>query len=292
MKKKDRASIQKFNISDVVIYAVLGAFALVTLYLFIYTLAGSLNDAQDLAYGPIWLFPRKLTFASYIVTLEDTRLYRAFLNTFAAMAVCVVIGLLFTSCVAYAMSRKRLKGRKFFWSVNLITMFISGGMIPYYMVIMFVGLYNNYLVYIIPCIYSVFDMIVLANFFKSIDESLYESAVMDGANEFRIWLSIYIPVSKPALATIGLWIIVARWNSFMPTMLYTDKRESIWLMQYYLMRLIRDGDTPMKGDYYRLVNATTLSFAAIVVSSIPILCVYPFMNRFFSKGIMLGSLKG
>lgn len=291
--KRASKKLVKFNGFDVIIYVVLALFAFCALYPFIYTVAGSLNDAQDLIYGPVWFFPRKFTFASYLVELTDMRLYRSLLNTVISTVATVVIALLFTSCVAYALASKRLKGRKFYWYANLIPMFISGGMIPYYMVILLLGLFDNFLVYILPSIYSVFNMIVLCNFFKGIDESLYESAVIDGASEVRIWLNIFMPLSKPALATVGLWIAVGRWNSYMPTMLYTSKAENMWLLQYYLMRLIRDGQTPaINSQYSGQVSAQTLSFAAIVISSVPILCIYPFLTKHFSKGIMLGSLKG
>ena len=136
-------------------------------------------------------------------------------------------------------------------------------------------------------------MIILCNFFRKIDDGLYESAKIDGAGEFRIWWSIFMPVSKPALATVALWFAVGRWNMYMPTLLYTSKDEKMWTLQFYLMRLIREGAVPaIESQYSGAVSAQTLSFAAIIVASIPIVCAYPFMARHFSKGIMLGSLKG
>lgn len=293
MKEKKQGLVQKFNGWDVVIYTVLILFAFTALYPFIYTIANSLNDAQDLMYGGVWFFPRVFTLASYQVVLRDARLYTAFFNTFLATGITLVSALLLTSCVAYAMSSRRLKGRQFFWYANLITMFIHGGMIPTYLLMVLTNLYDSFLVYILPATYSVYNMIIIQNFFKSIDNSLYEAAVLDGASEFRIWLTIYFPISKPALATVGLWIVVGRWNSYMPTMLYTSKDEKMWLLQYYLMRLIKEGESPnIDSMYAGAVNAQTLSFAAIIISSVPILIAYPFINRFFSKGIMIGSLKG
>ena len=291
--KKQSGMKQPFNVFDVIIYFILLIFALSSLYPFIYTIANSLNDAQDLMHGPIWFIPREFTFASYSVVLEDTKLYTSFFNTFASTAITLIVALLLTSCVAYAMANKKLKHKKVFWYTNLITMFVHGGMIPTYMVIISLNLYDSFFVYVLPAIYSVYNMIVLTNFFSSIDSALYEAAVIDGANEFRIWLSIYLPLSKPALATVGLWIAVARWNSYMPTMLYTSKKTDMWLLQYYLMRLIREGESPtVDSAYAGKVNSNTLSFAAIVISSIPILLVYPFINKCFSKGLMMGSLKG
>ena len=293
MVRKKKYTFYKVNGFDVVIHAIVILFAACALYPFIYTIAGSLNDAQDLMYGPVWFVPRKFTWASYLVLLQDVRLYTSMLNTLVSTVVTVVLALLLTSCVAYALSNSRLKCRKFFWYANLVTMFISGGMIPTYMVIVILGLYDSFFVYILQSLYSVYNMIVLTNFFKSIDPSLHEAAVIDGAGEVRVWLTIYLPLSKPAIATVGLWIAVAKWNSYMPTMLYTSKDEGIWLLQYYLMRLIREGETPMMDSaYFGQVSAKTLSLAAIILSSVPILCLYPCLMKFFDKGIMMGSLKG
>lgn len=293
MKVKRGLAGNKFNAFDVVNYIVLSLFALLAFYPFLYTIAGSLNDAQDAMKGPIWLIPRKFTWASYNVVLSDKRLYSSFFNTLTSTVITLFIALLLTSCIAYAVSNKRLRCKKFFWLANLITMFIHGGMIPSYMVIVLTGLYDSFWVYVVPSCYSVFNMIVLSNFFKSIDDSLYEAAVVDGAGEIRIWLQIFMPLAKPALATVGLWIAVSKWNSYMPTMLYTSKRNDIWLLQYYLMRLIREGDlSGVDGKYYGEVSSGTLSFAAIIISTIPVLLAYPFVAKFFSKGIMMGSLKG
>lgn len=285
---------RKIGVFNIINYLLLGLFALCAFYPFVYTLAGSFNDAMDTAYGPVWLIPRKFTAASYYVVLSDSRMYRAALNTFVSTVAVLFLSLLLTSCVAYAMSNPRLRGKKFFWFANLLTMFFHGGMIPSYMVIVLTGLYDNFLVYILPGCFSVYNMIIITNFFKSIDQSLYEAAVVDGASELKIWLKIYIPLSTPVLATVGLWIVVAKWNAYMATMLYTAKKAEMWLLQYYLMRLIREGDMSGAVDsvYYGEVSAQSMSFAAIVITTIPILCLYPLLSRYFSKGIMMGSLKG
>lgn len=286
--------IIKFSGWDVVIYAILILFALVALYPFLYTLGGSLNYAQDLLEnGPIYLIPRKFSVASYQVILMDTRFYRAILNTVLSTVGGTVLGLLVTSAVAYALASSRLIGKRFFWVFNLVPMFVSGGMIPLYITIKMLGLFNKFMVYIIPTAYSVFNMIILSSFFKGIDGSIYESAVLDGANEFTIWLKIYMPLAKPALATVALWIAVGKWNSYMQTMLYTSRSNDMWLLQFYLMRLIKDGEVPSnRGSDVLAVNSQTLSFAAIILSSIPIMVAFPFVSKFFTKGIMLGAVKG
>jgi len=285
--------VPKFNVFDVMMYAAVGLFALATFYPLIYVLAGSLSDARELMYGPAFLFPRNFNINSYRVLLSDSRLFRAAWNTISSMVVTVVVHLFVTSGVAYALASKRLKGRKIFWFFNIVTMFISGGLIPFYIVILQTGLFNTFWVYIVPAVYSVFNMIILSNFFRNLDDEMYESAVMDGAGEYRIWLQIFVPLAKPAIATVALWVAVSRWNAFMPTLLFTDRSEGIWLLQFYLMRLIRHEQLPPdRGANFEMISAQTLSFAAIIITSVPILILFPFVTRFFTKGIMLGSIKG
>ncbi len=291
--KKRQGVIERINYADVIIVFILIIFTLLALYPFVYTIAGSFNDGIDYEYGGIWLFPRKFTLANYITVFTDARLYKAFFNTVIATVAGVAGGLVFTSCVAYAMSHPKLKFHKVFWVINMITMFFGGGLIPYFMLIKGIGLYNSFLVYIIPSLYSVYNMIVLTNFFRGIDNSMRESAMLDGANEFRIWWSLYMPVSMPALATVGLWLTVGHWNSYMPTLIYTKKDESIWLLQFYLMKIIKDTNLPdADPSISSEISAKTISFAAIVISSLPIFLVYPFVAKYFTKGVMIGAVKG
>lgn len=293
-KKKKGGLMYKFGVWDVIIYIVMITFSLIALYPFVYTLAGSLSYALDITRnGPVFLIPRQFSLASYHVVLIDGRLYRSLLNTVVSTIGGTVLGLTVTSGIAYALASKRLVCKKFFWTFNIIPMFISGGMIPLYITIRMLGLFNNYLVYIIPSAYSVFNMIILSSFFRGIDDSLYESAILDGASELKIWISIYLPLAKPALVTVALWIAVGKWNSYMQTMLYTNREESMWLLQFYLMRLIKDGDVPSdRGSDVLAINSQTLSFAAIIISSLPIMVLYPILSKYFTKGIMLGAVKG
>ncbi len=291
--KKNQGVIQRVNVFDWIIIGVLFVFTLLAAYPFVYTLAGSFNDGLDFEYGGIWLFPRSFTFANYQAVFSDSRLYVAFINTAAVTIVGVVLTLVFTSCVSYAMSQKKLRGKKFFWTTNLITMFFGGGMVPYYILILEIGLYDNYLVYVLPGAYSVYNMIVITSFFRNIDEGIRESALIDGASEPRIWWSLYLPVSKPVLATVGLWVAVARWNAYLPTLLYTSQDESMWMLQYYLMRVIQAARLEGVDDSFAgQVTVKTVSFAAIIIAVIPIFSVYPFITKYFTKGIMLGSIKG
>lgn len=221
---------RKIQIFDILIIIGLLLITLVSFYPFVFTIAGSFNNGIDYQYGGVWIFPREITLANYQAVLGDPKLYLSFGNTVLVTVLGTFASLLFTSFVAYGMSQKSLRGKKFFWTVNLITMFFSGGMVPFYLLILTLGLYDNFLVYIVPSVYSVYNMIILSSFFRSIDSGIRESAMIDGASEFRIW-TLYLPISKPALATVGLWIAVSRWNTYMPTLLYTSREENLWLLQ-------------------------------------------------------------
>ena len=284
----------KMNAFDWVNYAVLGLFALITLYPFLYVLAGSFNDGMDYAGGGVWLFPRKITLANYTVVMEDVAFWKAFMNTVSITIIGTVSALLITSAVAYAMSRKELRFHTAFQWINLFAMFFSGGLIPYFLIINMLGLYDNYMVYIIPSVYSVYNMIIVQSFFKSIPEELREAAVIDGAGEIRIWLTIYMPLSKPVLATVSLWLATGFWNSYFNTMVYT-RGGDLATLQYHLMKMIKQAKVDTGGMDPSLLEQTTsqtISFAAIIIATLPIVCVYPFIQKHFAKGVMIGSLKG
>ena len=292
--KKSNHNVAPFSIYTVIIYAIIIALCVMTLYPFVFTIAGSFNNGVDYGLGGVWLYPRKFTFANYQVILSDPLLYKVIVRTVLVTLASVLTHVFFTSLVAFAMSRKELKCRNFFWNYALVTMFFGGGMIPGYLLIRMLGLYDTYFVYVIPSMFSVYNMIIISNFFSSIDKGMRESAYIDGASEFRIWWSIYLPLSTPVLATVALWVAVGKWNAFMPTLIYTDTtKNDLWLLQFYMVRIIKYADTPdIDKSILDLVSGKTIEYAAIVVSSLPIILLYPFLSRFLAKGIMVGSLKG
>ena len=292
--KKSNHNVAPFSIYTVIIYAIIIALCVMTLYPFVFTIAGSFNNGVDYGLGGVWLYPRKFTLANYQVILSDPLLYKVIVRTVLVTLASVLTHVFFTSLVAFAMSRKELKCRNFFWNYALVTMFFGGGMIPGYLLIRMLGLYDTYFVYVIPSMFSVYNMIIISNFFSSIDKGMRESAYIDGASEFRIWWSIYLPLSTPVLATVALWVAVGKWNAFMPTLIYTDTtKNDLWLLQFYMVRIIKYADTPdIDKSILDLVSGKTIEYAAIVVSSLPIILLYPFLSRFLAKGIMVGSLKG
>lgn len=283
---------KRVNVWDIIINFFLIFVALLTIYPFIYALAGSFNNGREYDVDFVWLYPKSFTLANYQVVFADTRLWRALLNTLIRTAGGTVAALIITSLVAYAMSNPDLKGKKIFQAVNLFTMFFSGGIVPFYMLVNVLGIYDTFWVYILPSLYSVYNMIVMSNFFRGIPDSFREAATMDGAGEFVIWFMIYIPLSKAVFATVGLWIIVMHWNSYMPTLLYTSRGAELWTLQYYLKVLIRDSGSPsVTGDLAELVSTQTITFAAMVVAIIPIVLAYPAFQKYFSKGSLVGAIK-
>ena len=291
MKKERLHKTTSFSLSGAVIIFILVLIALITLYPFVYTLAGSFNDGTDFEKGGVWLFPRVFTLDNYTAVFSDYRLWIGLGNTVLRTVVGTTAALIVTSCVAYAMSQRELPCKRFFRVFNVITMFFSGGIVPFFLVVNILGLYDNFLVYILPSLYSVYNMIVISTFFRGIGQGVREAAILDGASEMRIWWSVFMPMSTPVLATVGLWIAVMHWNSYLPTLLYTSKDESMWTLQYYLMRIIKDAALPEGDAVNENVTAQTISFAAMVIAMIPIVCVYPFLQKYFAKGAALGSPK-
>lgn len=289
--------VRSYDWFDVLNYSFLTLFSLLALYPLVYVLAGSFNDGMDYLRGGVFLFPRKPNLTNYRVIFQDNRLWSGYVITILRTLIGTAAGLFFTSMVAYGMSRSYLKFRSTYWWINLFTLFFYGGLIPQFLVFKALGLLDTFAVYVIPYLYSVFNMLILNNFFRTIPEEIHESATMDGASDFRIFVQFYLPLSKPALATIALWTAVFHWNSFFDAMVFTTSPNLVTL-QLYLMKLIKESAavTDMAGripaQVQRQFTAETIRLAAIVVSIIPIVAVYPMLQKYFVKGILIGSLKG
>jgi putative aldouronate transport system permease protein len=271
-------------------------FAALSVYPLIYVLAGSFNEGADYINGGVYFFPRVFTTLNYEQVFGDTRLWQSFALTIGRTVLGTVTGVLFTAIVAFAMSRRSLIGRNWIYRFFIFTMFFGGGLIPYFWVINMLKLYDTFWVYIIPALFSVYNMLVFVNFFKTIPEEIHESAKMDGASEFRIFFSIMLPLSGPVISTVGLWIAVGHWNSFFETMIYTSN-ENLWSLQYYLMKVVNESSMPagvagLPTEMLTKVAPETISLAAIIVSVIPIFVLYPLILKTLTKGVVVGSLKG
>ena len=282
--------IKKYTAFDYINMIFLTLFGVVTIYPFYYVVIGAFSNGQTYMSGGVFFAVRGFTLDNFKAIIGDSTLWTAFRNSALRTAAGVASGLLFTSLVAYAMGSPHLRCKALYQNLYIFTMFFSGGTIPFYLLIRVLGLYNSFWVYIVPALFSVYNMIVISNFFRGIPDGLSEAAEIEGAGEITIWWTIYMPLSKAVLATVGLWLAVNHWNSYMGTMLYTDADSSTITLQYYLKQIINSAAS-ISGDY-ETVTTKTVAYAAIVIATIPILCVYPAVQKHFTKGVLVGSLKG
>lgn len=256
-------------------------------------IALSLNDAVDSTRGGIYFWPRKFSLESYKTVFEDKAIYRAFLISVSKTVLGVILHTALTAMVAYGISRRDLIGRKIYMNMGILTMFVSGGMIPTFLLFKQLGLLNSFWVYIIPSLFSFYDMIIMMNFFRSIPYSLEESAEMDGANPFTIFVKIILPLSLPVLATIALFHGVFQWNDYMTANIYVDDR-TLYPLQMLLYRIVSENLSPAVATGTNVVRNTTsqsLQLATMVVTTIPVVISYPFLQKYFVQGMTLGSVK-
>ena len=290
--------LHRNNIWDDLIIAFVVLMMVLCVYPFWYVLIGSFSNGADYMRGGVYLLPRKWSLENYIVTLADSRLYTGFRVTILRTVICTVTNVLFTAVVAYGMSRNDLPFRKTIYMINMFTMFFGGGLIPFYMLLKQLKLINTFWVYVIPGLYSVYNMLICSSYFRSLPEELHESATLDGASEFRIFGQLYMPLSTPVLATIALWVAVGHWNDFYSSMVYTTSPD-LQTLQLYLYKMIKTSEFVSSADMGGLpseiqqnVTATTVRYATIIIYTVPILCLYPFIQKFLTKGIMIGAIKG
>lgn len=292
--KKKKIRLTAF---DYTLYTVMFLFLIILVYPFWYVVIGSLSEGNDYNAGGVFLLPRIWSISSYRVVFNDSDLYQAFFITVARTALGTATSLLFTAMVAYAMHSKDLIWKPVFYWINIFTMFFGGGLIPFFLVIVNLDLYDTFWVYIIPGLYGVYNMIIISTYYNGISYEIHESAIVDGASEFMIFYRIYLPLSKPVLATVGLWIAVGHWNSYYDTMIYTTNKD-LHTLQYYLMRLIKLSSAPsdmnsLPPEVLQDTISVTISYASIVIASIPVLCLYPVIQKIcFSQGITAGAVKG
>ena len=289
-----RKKVKHDTAFDYVNIALLVVLALLCLYPMWFVIVGSFNKGYDYLKGGVYFWPRTFTWANYAVVLADNRIWQGLLMTVIRCLIGPVLHIFLCSLVAYGMSRKELHGKKFFNIFGLITMFFSGGLVPFYVLCKMLGMLNTFAMYILPGAYSVYNMILIRSFIKGIPEELHEAAVLDGAGEFRIYFTMIIPLSMPILMTVLLWGILGHWNDYTTTMFYTPANRNIYTLQYILMLIIQEGNvqsnvgSAVSGE----AASETISLAAMVIGTIPMLIVFPFLQHYFTKGLYVGSLKG
>ena len=305
MAKKHHNSIRKGpgeKIFEAINYFLLAVIALSMLYPFIYVLAISLNNPNDSQLGGIWLYPRVLSFESYQIIFSDSSLLQALLVSVGRTVLGTILTVTGCSVFAYVFTRnefviyKPLKGFFFF-----AMFFGGGGLIPTYIMYLNLGLYDNFLVYIIPTVINLWYVTLFRTYFRSIPGELLEAARIDGAGEFQVFWKILLPVSKPIVATITLFSAVAQWNSYRDTLYYTVS-DNLRTLQYICMEIIKKAEGSHMIDRAEMFeifhgNASTadplsLRMAITVCTVVPIVLVYPFLQKHFMKGMMIGSMKG
>ena len=272
----------------------------ITLYPVINTVAYSFNEGTDAVRGGIGLWPRKFSLDSYKSILSDTSVYRAAWISASKTVLITLLNLFWTSMLAYALSRKEFMLRKVFTLIMVLTMYINAGLIPNYLLISkTLNLRNNYLVYIIPTMFSCFNMIVIRTYISNLPEALVESARIDGAGDFRIFWQIIFPLCKPVLATVALFVAVGSWNSWFDTYLYVGQKKELYTLQYLLKMKLATTQQSANAAKATAEAITTLGqttpvtirCAITVIAAVPIIIVYPFLQKYFVTGIALGSVK-
>lgn len=300
MKEKKVVSDYVIIISMVVIMVVV---FVTTLYPFLNSLAISFNHADDTILGGITIYPRVPTIANYKQIFTNPTIWKAYGITFARTIIGAAGGLVVTGAMAFGLSRKNLVFRKFYTFFCLIPMYFGGGLIPTYFLIQTLGLRNNFLVYIIPNLVNIWNMILMRSYFQSVPDALEESSRIDGANYITIFFKIYWPVSTPIIATIALYFGVYHWNDwFMPNIYITNQDLkpmtsvllSIISEAAFAERMAAAGAGAFVGDASKgkQTNVRSITMATMITSIVPIVAIYPFLQRYFLKGIMVGSIKG
>ena len=300
MSRKNKNAIRKSAEDHIVntICTVLACLlALACIYPLYYALINSFNDGHDALKGGIYLWPRMWTLNNYQVVFRDDGLLLSFLLTVLRTVVGTLLTLLCTTIASYALSRKELVFRRFYIYAGLTTMFVGSGIIPTYMLYRQLKLLNTFWVYVLPSMFSFGNAIYMINYFRKQPEALVESARIDGAQEFTILLRIIIPISKPILATIALFVGVMHWNDWYAPAYYVTS-EKLMTMPATLMRLLSQKDAMAKMKEFSNANVNgltttldTIRYATLIVTVVPITILYPFLQKYFIQGMMLGALK-
>ncbi|MEO1783148.1 carbohydrate ABC transporter permease [Enterococcus diestrammenae] len=290
------------RVFDIFKWIFLILFMLATLYPILNTLAVAFNDGLDALRGGIYLWPRTFTLDNFKAVLSKQSLLNAAFISVARTVIATLSQLFLTALLAYILSRKEFIFRTPVTLLFIFTMYLNAGMIPNYMWLNKLGLTNTFWVYILPGMISAFNLLVIRTYIHGIPESLVESAKIDGASHIRIFWSIILPLCKPVLATVALFIAVGQWNSWFDAMLYNGFNEKLSTLQYELMKLLssvtsqganaNDMQNAAQAGGGGMVTPTSVRAATTIVTALPIVCLYPFLQKYFISGLTIGGVKG
>ncbi|PLT47349.1 ABC transporter (permease) [Paenibacillus pasadenensis] len=284
------------------VYLFLALLALSTFYPFWNALVVSLNKGMDTALGGITVWPRSFTLENYEIVFQDKRIIHAFGVSVLRTIIGTASAILCTAIFAYGMTRSELMGRKFYMVACLITMYFSGGLIPSFLLIRELGLFDSFWVFIIPSLISVWNMIVFRTFFLGLPAGLDESAKIDGCGYWGTFFRIVLPLSGPVIATLSLFTAVAHWNDWFMPSIYINN-ENLIPIQTKLQQILNsnimteqmqqlDSAAQARLSAMKSITSKSLSMATMMVATLPIIMVYPFVQRYFVKGVLVGSVKG
>lgn len=298
IKRKNRIRNDSF-IADIIIIIVATVLCLLTLYPMYYVFIMSISKPQDVMAMNVYFWPTGFELSGYKKLFYDINMWRAYGNSILYTASSTILMLITSVLGAYPLSVPELKGRKFVVAFVLIPMYFSGGLIPTFLVMNKLGLYNNVLAIIIPASFNIWYIILTRTYFTSIPNDMRESAFMDGASNIQILFKIYLPLAKPILAVISIYSIVSMWNNWFSAEVYLPNQK-LHPLQLYLKRVLvaqtvdltKLNSTEMANAINQMISATQLKYSMIIFTTLPIIFTYPFFQKHFIKGVMLGSLKG
>lgn len=281
-------------------YLFLGLLSIVFLYPFWRVFILSINEGIDAAKGGIDFWPRLFTLDNYLVLFSRDDIINAYQITIARTVVGTVLSVLLMALMAYGLSKQHIRGRVFVNTLLLVTIFFSGGLIPTYLLYLNLQIFDTFWVYIFPALYSATNVFIMRTFFRQFTVEIEESAKMDGASDLTVFFRIVFPLSMPIMATMALFMAVGHWNDYLTGIMFVyDAR--LLPLQTVLMKIINEGDSSkfvsqgglmLQGERMQTVTTHSVRMAALMIVVLPIMCIYPFLQRFFVKGIMIGSLKG
>ncbi|HVX06914.1 carbohydrate ABC transporter permease [Humibacter sp.] len=297
-RREDRARGARFNtragrafdVANVVFLVLVGVLALAP---FLFVLARSFASETELTQRPFFFWPDHFDLSAYTAIFQTPSFTRAVITTVLVTAVGTVIQLLLTVTMAYPLAKRDLPGRNFVLTAVVVTLVFSGGMIPTFLIVKELGLLNTYWALILPLAINPFSLIIVKNFFQNLPAELEESAKVDGATELQVLWRIVLPLSKPILATFALFYAVGIWNDFMSPLLYLNN-SSMWTLQMFLQQVTAATDltTAQQSDPSYIPPSQGIKYAVIVVATIPVLIFYPFLQKHFAKGMLIGAVKG
>ncbi|MCR4902505.1 MAG: carbohydrate ABC transporter permease [Butyrivibrio sp.] len=285
-----------YRITDVIIYTLMGLVGAITLLPFLYVMAGSFATDKELTERAFFIIPRVWSLNAYKYAINEGNILMGLWNSIKLTVLGTCVNMALSASFAYPLSKKHFRGRNIFLNMVIITMLFSGGLIPTFMVIKAYGLYDSYWALILMGAISPFNMIIIKNFFQELPAELEEAALMDGASEIKIFGQIVLPLSKPVLASIALFYGVGHWNDYFSAMIYLQT-PSKYTIQIMLRNIILKASTisDLVLDYYDSNGVPpdkAVKMATTVIATVPILIVYPFVQKYFTKGVMVGAVKG